>query len=91
MYINGAKITCNKRSRERGSTPLQRAMATCAELEAAGIRPTYKALRSCHFGSVTAKQALDQYLEQQKQRRDMPPPPPVLKRENATGWTAMDV
>ena len=64
VYINGHPIKCNRRARNDGSTPLSRAMVCCAELRAKGIRPSYKALRCCHFGSVTAKQALVNFMKE---------------------------
>ena len=61
VYINGCKIKCNYRSRDPNDNPEDRAVACCEQLIENGIRPSYKALRACHFGSSAARKALQQY------------------------------
>ena len=73
VFINGYKIRCNRRSRTDGSSPVKRAIDCCKELEMYGLRPSYKALRACHFGSVTAKKALAQYGHKKFVNYPLPP------------------
>ena len=61
IFINGHKIPCNTRSKDDGLTPLERARNTCKKLVECGLRPSYKALRSCHYGSVISRKVLDEY------------------------------
>ena len=73
IFINGYSVPCNTRSKSDGLTTVQRAVNCCKILAGYGFHPSYKALRACHYGSVTAREALKCFSN----RHMMAPPAPV--------------
>lgn len=98
VYINGYKIPCNTRAKDDGLTTIERAIKCCEVLHEHGLRPSYKALRACHYGSVTARKALEGFTKQTNARmtpstytptsplyEPLPPrPPPLTRSDGAT-------